>query len=136
MNESELKPCPFCGGKAKLVTRNHVGGTTSVHVACKKCYSKTKEMTAAAEYCANDEVTKIWNQRETGEVAHECKTDLHARNASMAHRDEFICTNCGINMQNWDVLKCYGDDTVYYPYAFRYCPNCGAKIDENEEGQK
>lgn len=136
MNERELKPCPFCGGKAKLVTKNHVGGMISVYATCKNCFSKTKEMIAAADYCANDEITKIWNQREIGEVVHECKTDLHARNASMAHRDEFICTNCGINLQNWEAVECYGDDTVHYTYAFRYCPNCGAKIDESEDRQK
>ncbi len=36
MNE-ELKPCPFCGGKAEIITWNTVGWAIVYGVMCLKC---------------------------------------------------------------------------------------------------
>lgn len=49
---SELKPCPFCGGKAEFVVKgnisNHCGVAFTYVIACSKCkctpMSKSSEM--------------------------------------------------------------------------------------------
>lgn len=106
-NESQLKPCPFCGGEAKLVTKNHVGGLISVYATCKNCFSKTKEMIAAADYCANDEITKIWNRR-AGVAPNKAKWEICC--------DGYYpyCSNCRKEPQGREMT--------------RYCPNCGAEM--------
>ena len=40
MNHIELKPCPFCGGEAGMVT-TVINQTSQAYVKCKKCDAKT-----------------------------------------------------------------------------------------------
>lgn len=56
---NDLKPCPFCGGKARLFVN---GG---VRVICSKCYASTKILTDNMEYESNtvETVIKAWNRR-------------------------------------------------------------------------
>lgn len=53
----------------------------------------------------------------------------HGRNETPFHpADEFICSECGIcfrEMSSYDL-----DDDVFKEFYFNYCPNCGAKMDE------
>ena len=57
----ELKPCPFCGGEAKLVKRKlkagfyPSGGTFYVH--CKKCLIATQPRNK------QEPVIEAWNKR-------------------------------------------------------------------------
>lgn len=55
----ELKPCPFCGGKARLFVN---GG---VRVICPKCYASTRILTDKMEYESNavETVIEAWNRR-------------------------------------------------------------------------
>lgn len=58
----ELKPCPFCGGKAEL-KKETVWTRTEVYVKCTECWAMTKSVMADAEYCANDKAAEMWNRR-------------------------------------------------------------------------
>ena len=49
----ELKPCPFCGGEAKLEETNYLG----VFVRCLKCGTKTTYRLSSSL------AVKIWNSR-------------------------------------------------------------------------
>lgn len=41
-NKIELKPCPFCGGKAEMFTPRIFGEWVGYHyVACQKCHART-----------------------------------------------------------------------------------------------
>lgn len=51
MAENKLKPCPFCGGKAKLFT---VG---CFHVYCDAC------MSSGARYSTISRAIEAWNSR-------------------------------------------------------------------------
>ena len=46
--------------------------------------------------------------------------------------DQFVCGNCGIELQDWRRIERDEDDgdITYHEYRFRYCPNCGEKIEE------
>lgn len=56
---SELKPCPFCGGEAKLENLSLVTDRAFWVVHCSKCRVSTP--------CESkkERVLKIWNRRET-----------------------------------------------------------------------
>jgi hypothetical protein len=55
----ELKPCPFCGGKARLLVND------GVREICSKCYVGTMNMTDVMwqESNAVETVVATWNRR-------------------------------------------------------------------------
>lgn len=59
----------------------------------------------------------------------------HNENNDYAECDQFVCSECGIELQDWHRVERDIDDgdISYHEYTFRYCPNCGAII-EAEEG--
>lgn len=44
--------------------------------------------------------------------------------------DEFCCSECGLHLEDWSrrVYDKENDDEFWVEYAFKYCPECGAKI--------
>ena len=46
--------------------------------------------------------------------------------------DQFICSECGVELQGWYRVEHDEDDgeETYREYSLRYCPNCGARVDE------
>jgi DNA-directed RNA polymerase subunit RPC12/RpoP len=51
-------------------------------------------------------------------------------NHDYAGCDQFVCSNCGIELQDWHRVERDEDDgdVTYHQYEFKYCPNCGARI--------
>jgi DNA-directed RNA polymerase subunit RPC12/RpoP len=49
--------------------------------------------------------------------------------------DQFVCSNCGIELQDWHQVERDEDDgdITYHEYKFRFCPNCGARIVKEDE---
>ena len=60
MNDYELKPCPFCGGKAHL---DHEGIPLRSFVSCIECHASTARIASAAYHCSDDLVIEAWNKR-------------------------------------------------------------------------
>lgn len=59
---AELKPCPFCGGEAKIVTyRNEYSRINPTLVGCSVCKTQT------ALYDKRKEAIKAWNRRADNE---------------------------------------------------------------------
>lgn len=59
----------------------------------------------------------------------------HNVNTNYGECDQFVCSNCSIELQDWSRIERNedGDDIIYHEYEFKYCPNCGAKINEKEK---
>lgn len=54
-------------------------------------------------------------------------------NEDYAECDQFQCSECHIELQDWDRVERDDDgDITYYEYTFRYCPNCGRRVKQNE----
>lgn len=49
-----------------------------------------------------------------------------------AECDQFVCSKCGIEIQDWHRVERDMDDgeVSYHEYTFRYCPHCGRRIVE------
>ena len=62
---SELKPCPFCGGEAKVVYGKYfLTLTAKTHVECTKCGAKTREFKSCyTSYYAEMSAKVTWNVR-------------------------------------------------------------------------
>lgn len=106
---NELKPCPFCGGRAAVAQNASV--FLDYRVYCKRCGAETGMYTTAIK------AVRCWNTREERTCRAipnrewvekpECGVDCHT------------CSECG------KVL--FYDANEDCP---RYCPNCGAKVVE------
>jgi Lar family restriction alleviation protein len=57
MNDIELKPCPFCGSKAKIITVGIHGYNEQFVIHCMNCYAET------TQYAALSFVIEAWNKR-------------------------------------------------------------------------
>jgi hypothetical protein len=60
---SELKPCPFCGGEAKLATKAMGHGALGAFVYCEDCCCESKSFPVRADWCANEMAANAWNRR-------------------------------------------------------------------------
>ena len=103
---SELKPCPFCGGKARL--NEYKDCEIWYEVWCDGCAVRTEQ------YENEDEAVKVWNHRveRTAKVVPMVKEILGGT-------ETITITSCEL---------CKRDVTMWD----RFCPNCGAKLEWGE----
>jgi len=117
---AELKPCPFCGeSKTVLVSRTAFG---LYYVGCSNDLCKVRPQT-------NKTVREIdcmntWNRRtETVSHAHWVQDDVMPQYA--------YCYCC------WNMTRANGIDITgnahVHKAVYKYCPKCGAKMDEVQE---
>lgn len=59
--KTELKPCPFCGGKAEVVPYSVYGKVKSYFVNCLKCGCQIRD------YTSKQNAEKAWNRRANDE---------------------------------------------------------------------
>lgn len=83
-----LKPCPFCGGEAKLACSPNI---ISPHVYCKNCL-----MTDGRIHDDPDDAIDAWNQRKE----HTCTYDR-------ADGHGLICSHCGWNRRGALIIPNY-----------------------------
>lgn len=64
----------------------------------------------------------------------------HAKNVGTDYDevDQFVCSECGIELQDWCRVERDEDDgeETYHEYRIRYCPNCGARVVEEDAEPK
>lgn len=105
---SELKPCPFCGGEAKIESESDQMGhlmLTGYIVKCSRCWCAPKPN----NYDGNiQNVIDRWNTR------HE-RTCIKVPGKMGYQGRKVVCSECGYGL---------GDD------RWAFCPKCGAKVIE------
>lgn len=104
---SELKPCPFCGGKAALLdARSYRRGLVEdpYYVGC-ECGAQTYD------YDTPLKATEAWNTR-------------HERTCLMVYREEYS----GDELYPTECYQCQECGCVTNEGKPNYCPNCGAKV--------
>jgi DNA-directed RNA polymerase subunit RPC12/RpoP len=108
---TELKPCPFCGGEAKLSGRESY--EKSAKVECPHCGAKIfkRDFTSTA---AADECVRVWNNRPNVQETKHGKWEIMPHSL-LSNR----CSSCGAVYET--------------PEAWNYCPNCGTKMDDKPD---
>lgn len=114
MSNIKLKPCPFCGGKAKF---KDIGARkTAISVGCTTCCASSRIILISAEYCANERAAKDWNRRaDVSPKANWTREDVTSYDGETIKNGAAICGRC---------KKAFFMPTD----TFDYCPNCGARM--------
>lgn len=117
----KLKPCPFCGGNAKLMApgyKHYLLHRYSPH------WCKCTQCGAEGPVKASDsEAVEGWNKR--AEEANDAERIPHGcwLPSEIPH-EKYVCSHCG--------GACWYYDYEGIVARSRFCPNCGAKMDEKE----
>lgn len=136
---SELLPCPFCGGEAKVNTMEWVGGYTATALCKNEPNAHYLNTWDEDEAKAVERITKAWNTRAdrtcyADEVTHRnCKYSVNRgwRERTCRIDYERHCSNCGVYVRDEAVLVRKDlDDGAWtvVPKPINYCPNCGARV--------
>lgn len=132
---TKLKPCPFCGTKAKMMRKplwegsHGYQGCYSFKVTCEKCGCTLNYVYADTIYRTEDEainnVINAWNERKNETtVTLKPKTGHWKRRiVDGGYNADWKCSECG--------YKVYTDFVNY-----NFCPNCGAKMVEPQESEE
>ena len=113
---TDLKPCPFCGGKAELYTQRVIGGIDYVHIICKTCRVSTVDYEASTSYCANDKAIEDWNRRA------ETVKDQPDGDVVEVRHGKWI-------QESFELFKCSECGYLTDYRLSNFCPDCGAKMD-------
>lgn len=88
------------------------------------------ELKPASDEIVKEETNRLWNDFivKTGlnALGSTCKNE----NKDYAACDQFVCSNCGIELQDWNRVERDEDDgdITYREYEFDFCPSCGCKV--------
>lgn len=132
MSETELLPCPFCGGEAEFVRdterKDIFGSSDYVYVRCKKCHAQTTKIYYSAEFHKLDEeyalAEKAWNTRKPMERIVERLEEMYKYNSEQAdlYRD-------GDSAYMRDKKEMYMDRTNCFGAAIRTIKEVGGFCD-------
>ena len=97
-------------------------------------YINKKGLIEALNKFAPEHYNALINQLITKYPASDVVEAKYGENIGKVHPvDEFVCSGCGIFLEGWTrVVTDEDGDLFYYEYEFKYCPECGAKIDGGE----
>ena len=117
----KLLPCPHCGGKAKIEDPTH-----SPWIRCTGCGIRT------APYGWKQDAIKAWNRRAEDHNVQECAKDAR-------WEEMIVADNADYEIPQWQSARCsacnkyYTTPYAYYFEKFPYCPNCGAKMEADDD---
>lgn len=84
----------------------------------------------------NNEITLGEYDEMTNPLEEEVRKQGHNCNDDYAECDQFICSECGIELQDWCRVERdeEGSPIGCYQYEFKFCPNCGAVMKGEKNG--
>lgn len=113
----ELKPCPACGASRGLYVL-YDEHDMEWFVFCDNC----KTSICNERNDKREDAVRTWNRR----------AERACRNVSYCG-NEFECSICGANLSGGDELGYVLTVGEWYAESsIRYCPNCGARVVEEE----
>ena len=63
MEETKLKPCPFCGGQGRIITKSWDLFLTAVYVECENCEARTGLVEGGSLKVERKLAIEQWNNR-------------------------------------------------------------------------
>lgn len=122
----ELKPCPFCGGEEVYVEEyEHHPGAVRWRVLCAGCMAGIDTGTRQS---AGDAVLD-WNRR----AERTCRVEVERRKLSQTQTAVVkTCSECGFEFGVEKENTFPFEVTLNVVVPPSYCPNCGARIVEEE----
>lgn len=108
---TELLPCPFCGGEARVNTLPWVGGYTATALCKNEPNAHYLNTWDEDEAKAVERITDAWNTR----------AERTCKNNAPSYLD-FLCSECGFVHYHSEANDT-GDGNEW-----NYCPNCGARV--------
>ena len=79
-----------------------------------------------------DSLVDLWCELVRRQPTIEAVPVVHGynNNQNYSEVDEFRCSECGLHLEDWrkHIWDEETDDEFIVEYAFKYCPECGAKI--------
>lgn len=115
---SENPKCPYCGEEMEYQDQ-----WVFPFYICPNCYSQSPRTTEI--------------KRQNAAYAAAMKRERpKAKNigTDYGEQDQFICSECGIHLQDWiRIDEDDYEDGVVHEYVFRFCPNCGKKLEEPDD---
>ena len=108
---TELLPCPFCGGEAKIIE------AYGWLVQCTSCFASVGQNCTEGGFLAGDyrteaEAIAAWNSR----AERTCKPTEPARCLDGTDCPAWLCSECG----------------ELFELGANFCSNCGAKVEVGE----
>lgn len=128
----ELKPCPFCGGKASVIDHHNDDGSVSVGCADDTCLGFSG---LGWLYKTEAEAIAAWNTRA---ACDDCQMGgVPATEENMARYGWVKERTCRIETRvidgiEEDFCSACGNEVARY-YRPHYCPACGARVVSEEE---
>lgn len=102
-----IKPCPFCGGSAKVGHEKYYQPRVSRRIICTVCFS------SSGWYRTEEEAIEAWNRRSNNAPTFEAEPIRYGEWLPVDDKnDAFDCSECDVM-----VMK-----------KHNYCPNYGAKM--------
>lgn len=139
---TELKPCPFCGGEAKMLCLLSVNNSKEIskifQIVCNHCNTKQDTFKMSASIlndgtCEFDnseanQAVERWNRR-----ANDVMPVVRGR---WAKNDDKAGWHCSVCQKENLYAYCWNPDTdITYTLQDKFCPNCGADMrgEQNNE---
>lgn len=84
----------------------------------------------ASDEIVKEETNRLWNDFVVKNGLNVLGSTCKNENNDYAECDQFVCSNCGIELQDWHRVERDEDDgdITYHEYEFNFCPSCGCKV--------
>ena len=122
---AELKPCPFCGGEARICAKHFTDGEAYAWIECGCCHAKSRYSDSI------EDLNLAWNARADD---YHAAADYWKRMYEETVRERTCHDKGGIGTKFPATFICSECGWYSPPFAFGegmpcYCPNCGARVE-------